>query len=261
MGDMASRLSAEEMAELAALADGSLAPDRRAALEARVAASPELEEVVDRQRSALAATRAVAAEPAPASLRPALEERIRGRGTARRRSRLVPGLALGGAVAAIAAVVLVLVFTGAPGGPTVADAARLAASPPSGPAPARLDHSRAKLAAGVDGVVFPYLARPWGWRQVGSRHAEVDGRAATVVYYAKDGKRVGYAIVTGSALPAPSGAQTVERHGVTFRTVSIDGRPAVTWERLGHTCVLTGATSRHALLSIASWRGGGTLRY
>jgi len=31
-----------EIAELAALADGSLAPERRVALEARVAASPEL---------------------------------------------------------------------------------------------------------------------------------------------------------------------------------------------------------------------------
>jgi hypothetical protein len=35
----------------------------------------------------------------------------------------------------------------------------------------------------------------------------------------------------------------------------------VTWQRVGHTCVLTGAASRAELLALASWHGGGTLRY
>jgi hypothetical protein len=157
--------------------------------------------------------------------------------------------------------VLVLVLAGGPSGPTVADAARLAASPPTGPAPARLDHSRTKLAAQVDGVVFPNLTHPWGWHQVGVRHGQVNGRDASVVYYAKHGHRVGYAILAGSALPQPSGAKTVQRHGVPYKTFSVDGKPAVTWERLGHTCVLTGASSPSELVKLASWRGGGTLRY
>jgi anti-sigma factor RsiW len=38
------------MAELSALADGTLPADRRAEVEARVAASPELQELVERQR-------------------------------------------------------------------------------------------------------------------------------------------------------------------------------------------------------------------
>ena len=46
-----------DVAELAALADGSLAPDRRAALEARVAASPELADRLAEQERALALAR------------------------------------------------------------------------------------------------------------------------------------------------------------------------------------------------------------
>ena len=51
-----------EPAELAALADGSLAPDRRAALEARVAASPELADLLAEQERAVALARSAAAE-------------------------------------------------------------------------------------------------------------------------------------------------------------------------------------------------------
>src|SRR3954470_24285482 len=189
---MASKLNAQEMAELVALADGTLPAERRGPLEARIAESPELQELLDRQRTALAATRAAATEPVPASLQATVEDRVRGKPVARRRPRLVPGLALGGAVTAAAAVALALVLTGGPSGPSVADAARLASQPPSGPAPARLDDSKAKLTAQVDGVVFPDFAWTYGWRSVGVRQDEVDGRYAKVVYYEKGGDRIGY---------------------------------------------------------------------
>ena len=173
----------------------------------------------------------------------------------------MPRLALGGAAAAATAVVLAVVLSGGPAGPTVADAARLAVEPPSGPAPMRLDDSRAKLTERVDGVVFPDLRRSHGWRPVGVRHDRVDGRDASVVYYASDGKRIGYAILAGAGLPAPSGSRATLRRGVSYRTLKVDGRPVVTWRRLGHTCVLTGSASRSELLRLASWQGGGTLRY
>src|SRR5215216_6012925 len=85
-----------ETAELAALADGSLAPDRRAALEARVAASPELADRLAEQERAVALAQSAAAEvEAPAALRARIE--------AQRRPRRVPvsrRLVLSGAVAA-----------------------------------------------------------------------------------------------------------------------------------------------------------------
>jgi hypothetical protein len=63
-------VGSQEVVELAALADGSLAPERRAALEARVAASPELAEQLDEQRRVVALAQSAAAEvEAPAALR------------------------------------------------------------------------------------------------------------------------------------------------------------------------------------------------
>jgi anti-sigma-K factor RskA len=60
----------DEMAELAALADGSLAPERRAAVAARVAASPELADRLAEQQRAIALMQgAAAASEAPAGLR------------------------------------------------------------------------------------------------------------------------------------------------------------------------------------------------
>jgi anti-sigma-K factor RskA len=64
----------EELAELAALADGSLEPDRRAALEARIADSTEVAARLAEQQRAVELTRSAAAEvDAPAGLRRRIE--------------------------------------------------------------------------------------------------------------------------------------------------------------------------------------------
>jgi len=105
----------QETVELAALADGSLAPERRAALEARVSASSELAERLSEQQRAVALARSAAAEvEAPAALRARIE--------AQRRPRRVPvsrRLVLSGAaVAAVLAVAVgVAVVRSNPSGP------------------------------------------------------------------------------------------------------------------------------------------------
>jgi anti-sigma factor RsiW len=252
MGDMGPELSTEEMAELSALADGTLAADRRAAVEARVAASPRLQELLERQRRAVAAAKVLADEPVPDSLRAGVDERASARSRRGRRAgwRFAPGLAIGGAAAAVAAI-LVVAIGGGPAGPSVADAARLADLPPSGPAPARVDGS-ARLAIGVEGVAFPDLLRSHGWRAVGVRRGRIDGRDATAVYYAKGSRRIAYVIVAGSGLPHPAGARRSTRGGVEYRSLHIGGRPAVTWRRAGHTCVLIGPISPGELLTLAA---------
>jgi hypothetical protein len=97
---------ARDVAELAALADGSLAPERRAALEAEVAASPELADRLAEQERVVALTRSAAADvEAPTGLRARVEAQ---RGSRRTpvRSRLV----LVGAAAATAAAAAVVAF-------------------------------------------------------------------------------------------------------------------------------------------------------
>ena len=65
---------APEIPELAALADGSLAPERRAALEARVATSSELaDRLAEQQRAVALARSAVDGVEAPAALRARIE--------------------------------------------------------------------------------------------------------------------------------------------------------------------------------------------
>jgi hypothetical protein len=95
-------------AELAALADGSLAPERRAALEARVEASPELAERLAEQRRAVAlAHDATAQVEAPAALRARIEAQRGARRAPARRRLVVIGAA---AAAALAVAVGLTVF-------------------------------------------------------------------------------------------------------------------------------------------------------
>jgi anti-sigma factor RsiW len=108
--------SGQEIAELAALADGSLAPERRAALEARVAASSDLADRLAEQQRAVALARSAAAEvEAPAALRARVD--------ARRHARRMPAqrrLVLIGAPA-IAVVVAVGIGLGVFGSSTSAE--------------------------------------------------------------------------------------------------------------------------------------------
>jgi hypothetical protein len=89
-----------EIAELAALADGSLAPDRRAELEAEIAASPILADRLAEQERAVALLQGAADEAyAPEGLRARLDAQ-----RSPRTVRTPRRLALGGvAVAAVAA--------------------------------------------------------------------------------------------------------------------------------------------------------------
>lgn len=252
MNDVAASLSNEELAELCALADGSLPADRRAEVEARIAASPEQQELFERQRTAVLATRALAADEVPASLRSAVDDRRRARAS-RRSLRLAPRVALAGAAAAAAAVVAAVLLTNGPGAPTVADAARLATRAPTAPAPPSAGRPGTKLALAVDGVPFPDLTRFAGWSAVGVRTERIDGRAATAVFYRKDGRRLGYVIVGGSGLDRPTEATVTYIRRAAYQTLRLDGRLAVTWRRAGHTCVLLGQATRAELLRLASW--------
>ncbi len=248
MSDAVSNLSEREIAELSALADGTLPPDRLAEVKARVAASPELQELVQRQRLALTATRSLSEEQPSASLTLTVESLGRGR-TAHRSRGLIPRVAAG--LAVVTAAVAVVVLTGGPGGPTVADAARLAEQTPNEPAPAAV--SPTNLGLGVERVAFPNLADAFGWKALGVRHAKVDGRTATVVFYGKGDRRIAYVIVGGAGLPKPAASQTSGRSGVEYRMLRVNGRLAVTWRRGGHTCILVGQATSGELLRLASW--------
>ena len=253
MDDPFDRLSEQEIAEACAYADGTLPEARWAEVEARVLASPELTALVGRQRRALAATTALAEEPAPASLVRSIEA-ARRRPERRRRWRLA--LSAAGVVAAALAVMAVLWMGGGPATPPVAAAADLALQAPSGPAPAAA--GAGKLAASVGGVSFPDYEAAYGWRAAGSRSGVVAGRPATVVYYEKDGRRIGYAIVDGTALPLPEDAARTTRSGVEYLIFRQEGRQVVTWRSGGRTCVLAGPVPSRELVALAGWRGATT---
>lgn len=103
-----------ELAELAALADGSLAPQRRAAVEAQVAESTELSDRLAEQQRAVALARSAAAEVvAPAALRARIEEQKPA--TRARPARRFLMVGAGVAAAAAAAIAIVVVSSGTSG--------------------------------------------------------------------------------------------------------------------------------------------------
>jgi len=194
--------------------------------------------------------------PAPAGLRSRIEVmRSPAARPARRRGLMAGGFAV--AAAAVLLIVALVVLPGGAGGPTVAQAAELARLPATQPAPGVSAGDPARLDAAVDGVAFPAWVKEFGWEAVGARSDEIGGRAATTVFYEKEGRRLAYTIVGGEALEVPDGT-TVTVKGVGFTAID----QGVTWRRDGHTCVLTGAgVPPDRVLDLAGWRGAGALTF
>jgi len=134
---------AEESAELAALADGSLPADRRGAIEERVAASPELADRLAEQHRAIALAQSAAAEvKAPDDLRAHIEARRQARSARLPRRVLVAGAA---AAVVVGAVALGLIVSSSS---TSAEQFRAALRGPSSVSGARSEATLTKTSSG-----------------------------------------------------------------------------------------------------------------
>jgi hypothetical protein len=247
--------TATELADLSALADGTIDPARKADVEARIAASPDLSALYERERRVVDALHQVrATERAPASLRTKIEASRPSRRTAARRRFAYAGTA----AAALAAVVLALVLalpSGTPGAPSVSDAAALAARGPAQAAPAPDPSLPAgRLDQNVDDVYFPNWTSRFGWKAVGSRTDTLGGRTAITVYYERNDDTIAYTIVHSPPLTEPS-SKAIDWYGTEIRTLNVNDRLVVTWRRGGDTCVLSGTGVKAAELQrLAAWK-------
>jgi hypothetical protein len=218
----------------------------------------ELQRVAATIRSATSEVRA------PAELRQRVED-LRGGPAAPSKPRpwwtRLPAVA--GATAAVAAAVLAIVVLAGGGEPSVTDAAALAELPAAEPAPAPEPQQSALLAASFEGLSYPDWEREFGWRAVGERSDELDGRDTHTVFYENaDGARIGYTIVAGDALDEPSGAKPSVVDGVELAAFEANGANAVTWLRDEHSCVLAGeGVERSTLLELAAWKGEGAVTF
>jgi hypothetical protein len=246
------------MGDIAAAADGTLPRARQAELEAMAEQDPGLAAAIEQQRRATALIRGAAEEVrAPLALRERLEVQ-RASSWRPRATRRMFSIALAGAAAA--AVLLAVVFAGPSGGPTLQEAAAFGAQPATAPAPAA---EGKLLAVDQDGLAFPEWGLKFGWKATGVHTGEVGGREATTVYYEKEGKTLAYTIVGGKPLDTPDDAPTIDAEGTEIKLFRTDdGRPAATWERDDHTCILSGAgVPDPKLAELAGWKGMGEVPF
>ncbi|HZC12912.1 MAG TPA: hypothetical protein VE270_02730, partial [Thermoleophilaceae bacterium] len=143
---------------------------------------------------------------------------------------------------------------------TAVEAAELATRPPTEPAP---EPGRPKLLdTSAFGLPYPDWAEKFGWEPTGRRVDEIDGRRAVTVFYEKNGREIGYTILSGEALPAPEPSAAATRERTPLRYVALDGRTIVKWERDGHTCILSGSgVPATTLLNLAGWKGLGAVPF
>jgi anti-sigma factor RsiW len=232
-------LRSADLADLSALADGTLDPARRDKVRARIAGSAELTELYERERGVVEALHQMrATDRAPAALRHKLATAARQpkeRAWWQRRHFNTPGMVAGIAVAVIVLALLLLLPAGTPGAPSISQAAALATRGSTAPPPPAASGGR--LNVDVQEVYFPDWST-LGWRAIGRRTDRINGRVAQTVYYEWHGHRAAYTIVSAPALRQPAASATTVK-GTVLRTLRIGSRWVVTWRRSNHTCVLS----------------------
>lgn len=224
-----------------------------------MAESPELSALLAEQRRVVAATGGLD-DRAPMALRERVEAmRERSAPKQRRARRFGLAGALTTAVAAVAVALAVIVGSGA-SGPTLSQASAFSLQPATGPAPSHSFDGTLNL--NIDGVPYPYWKDDFGWTATGSRVDKIHGRTATTVFYRKGKLRIGYTIVTGKPVSVPGSATVAVKKGITFHSAPVHGATVVTWERRGHSCILSGFNmTRQQLLKLAAWKDEGELPY
>ena len=243
--------------ELTALADGRLDPDRRAALDARIASDPALAAALAEQQVAIRTiTAAATSVEAPHDLRMRLAALV---AQPRRRHRLL--LPAGGALAAAGAAAAAVVLLTGGEDLTVRRTLSAASRPTQGPA--ALDPTNGRLLRErVEQVVFPNFGGKFGWTPHGTRSDRLDQRDTRTVIYTRGSNSISYTIVAGASLPIPSDATSTTVDGVALRSFTSGSRNVVTWQRQGHTCVLSGPGVPNAELSkLAAWKGQGAITF
>ena len=114
----------------------------------------------------------------------------------------------------------------------------------------------------VADVRFPNYFGKFGWKAVGTRTDEIEGRATRTVFYEKGG--------AGSPTPssrAPRSRSPTPPPGPPSRAPSSarcarKGLNVVTWRRRGHTCVLSSKdVPREELQTLAAWKGMGGVAF
>jgi hypothetical protein len=245
------------LAELSALADGTLAPELRADAAARIAGSPQLSSLYERERRVVELLHeARSTDRAPARLRARIEASRPKRSVVVRR-RAGYGGALAGALAAVVLALVLLLPAGSPGSPSVSQAAGLAVLGPSMAAPPVDAVRPSKLNTAVGELYFPNWSTRFHSPATGARTDTINGRRAVTVYYDWRGKEIAYTIVEAPPLKNPS-AQTTTLKGVELRTLKEGGRTVVTWRRDGHTCVLSATNVPTVVLQhLAAWEPAG----
>jgi hypothetical protein len=191
--------------------------------------------------------RAAVTERAPAHLRLQLDEmsRAHSQNARRRPSRRLALIPAVGVIAAIVIALLLVLPSGTPGGPTVAQAAALGAEPISWSPPAQgLSGSAVteEYARFAD-VRFPTRLEGGAWTFQTWRISRLDGRRILTVYYSHAGRSLSYSI---AAAPRLRG----QKAGFTGFTQN--GRAVVSWQETGHSCLLSSAdVPRTTLLALA----------
>jgi hypothetical protein len=196
---------------------------------------------------------------APESLHRQVDVLVASRRPRRSRGFAPPRRLLGTMAAAAVAGAIVAALTGGSSAVSVREASALTLLPATSSAPRESTTRRAQLSAAVEGVPFPYWGERFGWHGSGARTDRLDGRTVTTVFYTDvRGRRVGYAIASGT-VPTVSGGVAVRRHGVDYRLLSENGASVVTWLRDGHLCVVSGrGLDTTTLLRLASWDDRGS---
>jgi hypothetical protein len=242
------------LAELSALADGSLDPARQAEVAARIAASPELSSLYERERRVVELLHeARSIDRAPAGLRARIEAARPKRSVVVRR-RAGYGGALAGALAAAGLALALILPAGSPGTPSISQAEGLAALGAEMGPPAIDAQTPRNIDSSIDQIYFPNWSKRFNSSATGVRTDTINGRNAVTVFYNWNGKQIAYTIVGAPALATPSAQSHSYVHGNEYLTLSHNGRNVVTWRRDGHTCVLSSKDVPASVLqTMAAW--------